>query len=176
MRADLGDMAIGFAAPWMILRLARQSDFAASAAFIRWNWLGILDLVVALGLDASMAIAAPGTISTASMATLPLLLVPVFLVPLFLMLHAATLMQGRRMFRGLVPPESGPRTWVESAARASGGLGAIQCRKRRGIPLAGREVCGQSTGCRHAPPKARPDDDRCIEMLYTFWKFIATAP
>ncbi|MBU6478402.1 MAG: hypothetical protein KGQ32_10770, partial [Xanthomonadaceae bacterium] len=42
--AGLGDMAVGFAAPWMILRLARQPDFAASAAFIRWNWLGILDL------------------------------------------------------------------------------------------------------------------------------------
>jgi hypothetical protein len=31
------------------------------------------------------------------MATLPLLIVPVFLVPLFLMLHAAALMQSRRM-------------------------------------------------------------------------------
>lgn len=69
------------------------------AAFTRWNVLGILDLVVALGLGASMAIAAPGAISTAPMATLPLLLVPVFLVPLFLMLHAAALMQGRRMLR-----------------------------------------------------------------------------
>jgi hypothetical protein len=33
------------------------------------------------------------------MATLPLLIVPAFLVPLFLMLHAAALMQGRRMRR-----------------------------------------------------------------------------
>jgi hypothetical protein len=46
-----------------------------------------------------MAMAAPGTIGTAPMATLPLLIVPAFLVPLFLMLHAAALMQGRRMRR-----------------------------------------------------------------------------
>ncbi|MBU6417723.1 MAG: hypothetical protein KJS83_11205, partial [Xanthomonadaceae bacterium] len=68
--AGLGDMAVGFAAPWMILRLARQPDFAASAAFIRWNWLGILDLVVALGLGATLAVVAPGAISTAPMAAL----------------------------------------------------------------------------------------------------------
>jgi membrane protein implicated in regulation of membrane protease activity len=82
-----------------MLGLARHPDFAASAGFIRWNWLGILDLVVALGLGASMAMAAPGTIGTAPMATLPLLLVPIFLVPLFLMLHATALMQSRRVVR-----------------------------------------------------------------------------
>jgi hypothetical protein len=97
--AGLGDMAVGFAAPWMILGLARHPDFAASGAFVRWNWLGVLDLVVALGLGAGLAVAAPGTISTAPMATLPLLLVPVFLVPIFLMLHATALMQGRRIVR-----------------------------------------------------------------------------
>lgn len=95
--ASLGDMAVGFAAPWMTLGLARHPDFAASTAFARWNWLGILDLVVALGLGGSMATLAHGAISTAPMATLPLLIVPVFLVPLFLMLHVAALMQGRRM-------------------------------------------------------------------------------
>lgn len=99
--AGLGDMAVGFAAPWMVLGLARHPAFATCAAFIRWNWLGVLDLVVALGLGASMAMAAPGTVSTAPMATLPLLIVPVFLVPLFLMLHAVALMQGRRMLAGV---------------------------------------------------------------------------
>jgi hypothetical protein len=33
------------------------------------------------------------------MATLPLLLIPVYLVPVFLMLHAAALMQSRRILR-----------------------------------------------------------------------------
>ena len=100
--AGLGDMAIGFAAPWMVLALVRQADFAASAAFIRWNVLGILDLIVAITLgtlNATLATGAPGEISTAPMATLPLLVIPAFLVPLFLMLHTVALMQSRQLIR-----------------------------------------------------------------------------
>lgn len=100
--AGLGDMAIGFAAPWMIVALVRQPAFAASAAFVRWNLLGILDLVVAVGIGTLTGIlsnGAPGQISTAPMQTLPLLLIPAFLVPVFLMLHAAALMQSRRVAR-----------------------------------------------------------------------------
>lgn len=98
--AGLGDMAIGFAAPWMIFALVRQPDFAASAAFIRWNVLGILDLIVAVSIgtvSATLATGAPGEISTAPMSTLPLLLIPAFLVPVFLMLHTAALMQSRQI-------------------------------------------------------------------------------
>jgi hypothetical protein len=100
--AGLGDMAIGFTAPWMILGLVRQPDFAGRAGFIRWNVLGILDLVVALTigtLTATLSTGAAGEISTAPMATLPLLLIPAFLVPLFLMLHTAALMQSRQIIR-----------------------------------------------------------------------------
>ncbi|MGA7538091.1 MAG: hypothetical protein WBW93_04930 [Steroidobacteraceae bacterium] len=100
--AGLGDMAVGFAAPWMILALVRRPGFAASPAFIRWNVLGILDLIVAISLgtlSATLSTGAPGEISTAPMATLPLLLIPAFLVPLFLMLHTAALMQSRRIIR-----------------------------------------------------------------------------
>jgi hypothetical protein len=100
--AGLGDMAIGFAAPWMVLSLIRRPDFAASAAFIRWNVLGIVDLVVAISLgtlNATLSTGAPGEISSATMATLPLLLIPAFLVPIFLMLHAVALMQSRRVAR-----------------------------------------------------------------------------
>lgn len=100
--AGLGDMAVGFAAPWMILGLVRQPGFAARAAFVRWNVLGILDLVIAVGLGALLATlstGAPGEISTRPMATLPLLIIPAFLVPFFLMLHSAALMQSRRMVR-----------------------------------------------------------------------------
>jgi hypothetical protein len=100
--AGLGDMAIGFAAPWMILGLVRQPGFAASATFVRWNVLGILDLVVAVTigtLTAVLSTGAPGEITTAPMATLPLLLIPAFLVPLFLMLHTAALMQSRQIVR-----------------------------------------------------------------------------
>lgn len=100
--AGLGDMAVGVTAPWVILALVRRSDFAASAAFIRWNVFGILDLVIAVGIgtvSALFATGAPGEISTAPMATLPLLLIPAFLVPIFLMLHVAALLQSRRLIR-----------------------------------------------------------------------------
>ncbi len=100
--AGLGDMAIGVTAPWIILALVRQPGFAAGGAFIRWNVLGILDLLIAVSIGAASALfatGAPGEISTAPMATLPLLLIPAFLVPLFLMLHAAALMQSRQLIR-----------------------------------------------------------------------------
>jgi hypothetical protein len=98
--AGLGDMAVGFAAPWMVLALARQPGFAASRTFVRWNILGIVDLLIAISIgtvSASLATGAPGEISTAPMATLPLLLIPAFLVPFFLMLHVTALMQSRRL-------------------------------------------------------------------------------
>jgi hypothetical protein len=100
--AGLGDMAIGVTAPWIILALVRQRGFAAHGTFIRWNVLGILDLLIAVSIgtvSAFFATGAPGEISTAPMATLPLLLIPAFLVPLFLMLHTAALMQSRQLIR-----------------------------------------------------------------------------
>ncbi|MBD8882079.1 hypothetical protein IHE49_16470 [Rhodanobacter sp. 7MK24] len=101
--AGLGDMAVGFAAPWMILALVRRSDFAGSRAFVRWNLFGMLDLAVAIvlgTLSATLSSGAAGEITTAPMATLPLLVIPAFLVPLFLMLHTAALMQSRLIARG----------------------------------------------------------------------------
>ncbi len=100
--AGLGDMAIGLAAPWMVLGLVRDPGFATRAPFMRWNLLGILDLVIAVGLGASSAMFAtgvPGEISSARMATLPLLLIPAFLVPFFLMLHTSALLQRWRLMR-----------------------------------------------------------------------------
>jgi hypothetical protein len=100
--AGLGDMAIGVTAPWIILALVREPGFAARGTFIRWNVLGILDLVIAVSIGAASALlatGAPGEVSTAPMATLPLLLIPAFLVPLFLMLHTAALMQSRQLIR-----------------------------------------------------------------------------
>jgi hypothetical protein len=108
--AGLGDMAIGGAAPWIILKLLRQPRFAASGTFIRWNILGILDLIVAVSIGAMSAFVATGAtgeISTAPMASLPLLLIPAFLVPLFLMLHTAALMQSRQLIRSRAEHEPG---------------------------------------------------------------------
>jgi len=105
LTAGLGDMAIGATAPWIILSLSRRPGFAASGTFIRWNLLGILDLVTAVSIatvTAMLASGAPREINTTPMATLPLLVIPAFLVPLFLMLHIAALMQSRQLSRRTV--------------------------------------------------------------------------
>ena len=100
--AGLGDMAVGVVAPFIVLRLVREPDFAASAAFVRWNLFGILDLVVAVSIASisfRLATGVPGEISVAPMALLPLLVIPGFLVPLFLMLHITALLQSRQLRR-----------------------------------------------------------------------------
>lgn len=98
--AGLGDMAVGFTAPWVMLALVRRPGFAASTTFRIWNLLGILDLIVAIGtggLMAALASGAVGEITTRPMAHLPLVLIPAYIVPLFVMLHAIALMQSRQL-------------------------------------------------------------------------------
>jgi hypothetical protein len=97
--AGLGDMAIGMTAPFMLAAILREPRFAASRAFVIWNLLGVLDLVVAVGSGASSAFLAhggAGEVTTAPMAYLPLVLVPAYFVPLLAMLHVAALLQARR--------------------------------------------------------------------------------
>jgi hypothetical protein len=97
--AGLGDMAIGATAPWIVLYLIRRPGFVASTAFRVWNWLGILDLVVAVSMGAlssTLATGLPGEITTAPMALLPLVLISAYLVPIFAMLHFTALYQARR--------------------------------------------------------------------------------
>ncbi len=93
--AGLGDIAIAVTAPWMLAALIRRPSFAASKTFIAWNVLGILDLVVAVGTGAFVALA--GEATTSPMAQLPLLLIPAYLVPICIMLHTAALLQARRV-------------------------------------------------------------------------------
>lgn len=96
--AGLGDMAIAAAAPWMALHLSRDAGFAASQAFRSWNWLGILDLVVAVsigGLHSFLAAGSPGEVTTGPMAQLPLVLIPAYFVPIFIMLHITALYRAR---------------------------------------------------------------------------------
>jgi hypothetical protein len=97
--AGLGDMAIGVTAPWLLVALIRQPNFAASKTFMAWQVFGILDLVIAVSLGALgprfLAVGASG-IGTAPMTHLPLILIPAFLVPAFIILHVAALFQARR--------------------------------------------------------------------------------
>lgn len=94
--AGLGDMAVGFTAPWIVLALARDRAFAGTRRFMLFNWLGILDLVVALGLGGASTVLLRGGVTMTAMAQLPEILVPAFMVPLFLMLHITSLLQARR--------------------------------------------------------------------------------
>jgi hypothetical protein len=100
--AGLGDMAVGFAAPWIVLSLARDRTFVASRRFALFNWLGILDLTVALSLGGLSAVLLRGNVTMAPMAQLPLILIPAFMVPVFLMLHITALLQARRAAVGYV--------------------------------------------------------------------------
>jgi hypothetical protein len=84
--AGLGDMAIAATAPWIALALAGRADFVRSRRFRLWNWLGILDLVVAVTMGALASRLSDG-ITTAPMARLPLVLIPAFAVPLMIIFH-----------------------------------------------------------------------------------------
>jgi hypothetical protein len=103
--AGLGDIAIGVTAPLVAVALVHRPDFSISRAFVVWNLLGILDLVVAVtvgGLISALASPAAGVVTTQPMAQLPLVLIPAYLVPLFVMLHLAALFQARRRALSLV--------------------------------------------------------------------------
>lgn len=95
--AGLGDMAIGATAPWILGRLATSPAFLSSRAFVRWNRLGVLDLLVAMSLGAIGGfLLSDQPVTTAPMATLPLVLIPAFMVPIFILMHFAMLAQAKR--------------------------------------------------------------------------------
>lgn len=101
--AGLGDMAIGFSAPWIVLSLVRNPLFAASRRFFIWNILGITDFVVAVSTATLSSGAFPGisaligNVTTSPMTRLPLVLIPAFMVPFFAMLHFTALFQARQL-------------------------------------------------------------------------------
>jgi hypothetical protein len=95
--AGLGDMAVGFTAPWLVLEVARDPSFAGTRRFALFHWLGILDLVVALSLGGATSILLRGGVQMAAMTQLPEILIPAFMVPLFVMFHITALLQARRV-------------------------------------------------------------------------------
>ena len=108
--AGLGDIAIGVTAYLAATSLVPHRR----RAFIAWQLLGILDLVVAVSMGGAANLIDPHGISTAPMTVLPLSLIPGFAVPLFLILHIICIAQARRW-----PAESRSRL-----APATGSLGA----------------------------------------------------
>lgn len=90
--AGWGDVAIGLTAPFVAWRLA-QPDHRRS--FILWQALGMLDLVTALVLAATVRLIDPLGIPTTPMSVLPLSFIPTFAVPLLLILHIICIAQAR---------------------------------------------------------------------------------
>ena len=103
--AGLGDMAIGFSAPWILLQLVRRPSFAASRRYMIWNILGLVDFFVAVSTATLSSGLFPGitrlmgNVTTSPMTHLPLVLIPAFMVPFFSMLHFTALFQARQLAR-----------------------------------------------------------------------------
>jgi hypothetical protein len=103
--AGLGDMAVGLAAPWIVMELVRRPSFAASRRFVVWNIFGVVDLAVALSMGVLCSgfihgmSGLIGGITTSPMARLPLVFIPAYLVPIFLMLHLTAFFQVRQLAR-----------------------------------------------------------------------------
>ena len=97
--AGLGDIAIGVAAPFVARRLARDTGRTGA---VRFNVLGILDLIVAGSIGFLLAGLGGVTASTEPLLLLPLALIPTVTVPLALTLHIVSL---RRLRTGAKPNE-----------------------------------------------------------------------
>ena len=91
--AGWGDIAIGATAPLVAMNLAHSDH---PKAFILWQTLGILDLVMAVSLGTLARLISPGGITTGAMTVLPLSLIPTFAVPLLIILHVICIAQARR--------------------------------------------------------------------------------
>ena len=101
--AGLGDVAIGIAAAFVLVRLRRDPEFALSLGFLRFHVLGLLDFAVAIATAGLSAGQFPGSIengvTSAAMDVWPLNIFPSFFVPVFIILHLTTLFKIRQMRR-----------------------------------------------------------------------------
>jgi hypothetical protein len=87
--AGLGNTLIGITAPLVALAWSSGSR-PGKGAFLLWNVVGMLNLVMAVSLGLVAASIPP---TTASLRIFPLSLIPTFAVPLSFILHAAGLGQ-----------------------------------------------------------------------------------
>jgi hypothetical protein len=91
--AGYGDIFIGATAPLAAWRLAQPGR---RTAFIVWQLVGLLDLVMAVTLGVVAGLVYAGGASTSPMTVLPLSLIPTFAVPLLIILHLISIAQARR--------------------------------------------------------------------------------
>lgn len=85
--AGLGDITVGLATPWVARALARGTGHRRA---VRFNVLGLVDLVVALATGILSGIVVLGP-SNAALGVLPLALIPTTAVPLAAALHIVSL-------------------------------------------------------------------------------------
>jgi len=99
--AGLGDVAVGLAAPLVVLELRRNPAYATSSGLVRFQYLGLLDFAVAMvtaGLSAgAFASLTSAGVTSAPMEVWPLNLFPSFIVPIFIILHLSVLLKVRHL-------------------------------------------------------------------------------
>jgi hypothetical protein len=97
--AGIGDVVIGLAAPWVAYNLLTRKPHAGQIARW-WNYLGILDLVVAVSMGVTHGGSILGIfaqdISMRPIGQYPLSLIPTWAVPLAVILHLRSLELLRR--------------------------------------------------------------------------------
>lgn len=91
--AGWGDIAIGATAPLAAVKLA---NFSRRRAFILWQTLGIVDLVMAVTLGTTARWISPHAVATGVMTVLPMSLIPTFAVPLLMVLHVICIAQAKQ--------------------------------------------------------------------------------
>lgn len=101
--AGLGDVAVGLAAPFVLLAMtAGAPNWRRQVLWL--NVAGLLDFAGAIGTGVLTSNTSLGFFASdaprASMGLLPLSLVPTFAVPLWIILHAISLLQLRRIGAG----------------------------------------------------------------------------
>lgn len=109
--AGFGDILVGFTAPFIVTRLARNPAFATSWRFIAFNAFGLFDFVVAVIAATLTSGAYPelftGTLTSGAMEVWPLNLFPSFFVPLFIIAHVVVLLKVRALRREAANPIGG---------------------------------------------------------------------
>jgi hypothetical protein len=94
--AGVGDAAVGFAAPFVVMAIVRRRPTWRRQALLL-NVAGLVDFVVAIGAGVLTSNNAIGVLSGAgarvSLGSLPLSLIPTFAVPLWTIFHIVSLIQ-----------------------------------------------------------------------------------
>jgi len=93
--AGFGDMAIGATA----IVAGRLAGPKHRNSFLVWQWLGMADLIMAVGLGTTARLIGGQGVSMAPMTVLPLSLVPTFIVPLLFIFHLICIAQAKRWNR-----------------------------------------------------------------------------